>query len=195
VPQPLSSPEIRLPTAGRSRETHSLSERATFEDLEQLNFNLYSTLLTVTNSLLAECGTTCSTWQLGDQVLGMAATFNGNAGQQQVTGNGILPGVIMKFGEISSPYSLSSNPSPSGNGLGSHSSNASIGSVLGRIDAPGSSGVSGGTLNFQKTTAGLDGVAMGSGYLAFNAIMNGQLFISVEGLLNVTRLNAVNPAG
>ena len=79
-----------------------------------INFNLYSTLLTVTNSLITECGTTCSTWQVGDQVLGIAVTFNGNAGQQQVTGNGILPGVIMKFGEISSPFSLSSNPSPSG---------------------------------------------------------------------------------
>ncbi len=126
-------------------------------------------------------------------MLGMAATFNGNGNQQ--TSAGTLPGVLMKFGEISSPYSLSTVASPSGNGLGSQSTNASIGSVLGRINAPGSSGVSGGTLQLQKTTAGSDGVAIGSGFLAFNAIMNGELFISVEGLLNVTRLNAANPAG
>ncbi len=157
-----------------------------------INFDIYSTLLTVTSGLLTECGTACSTWQVGDVVLGMAAQFSGNGNQQSSPGT--LPGVIMKWGTSASTYSLSSIASPSGNGSGSHSgSGGGTGSVLARLNAPGADGIYGPSLSAQKTALAGDGPALPAGVVVFHALTNGELFISVEGLLNVTRLNALDP--
>jgi hypothetical protein len=160
-----------------------------------INFDVYSALLTVTADLLTECGLLCGAWQIGDTVLGLAAVYPADGGFQQQPGSTIPPGVIMKWGTSASAYSLSTNNSPSGNGLGSHSgSNGGLGSILARLDSTSTSGVQAPSLAHQKTAAAGDGPSiLGGNYVVFNSVMNGQLFVSIEGLLNVSRLLAVNP--
>ena len=170
------------------------------------NYKLYSTTTTVTNEFLTACGSTCTAWLVGDVIVGLGAVFPNTVGTGAPTIQGVA---VLKWGVTASVYSLSGGASPNGNGIRDHDNgDGGLGSIFATLNQPATTGTYAPTGAFQWTgTLGVPGLILlpvpppgtVQSYIALNAqvvnTVNGNVFSSFEGYLNVSRLNVANPSG
>ena len=134
-------------------------------------------------SLLAVCPVVCSTWIVGDTIIGLGAVFPATGSNQNSPAT-----LAVKWGVTSSVYSLSTLNL--GNGNRNHDTgDGGVGSVLATLDYP--SVGSAPTTAFQRTAT--QNLILGGQYIAFSSVIVGGEFRSFQAYLNVTRLNADNP--